>query len=156
MEEGRAGDNILWFLVDNLERLFFLQSNLFQVGAVKGPLYATPGARAVRPWWAPLSPYHESQSFNLLIRPALCCWPTPFSRYTVERFITMELSPQQCNETRAAGTRAFRMQAVYINHRNKILLALMFAFLLSGSENTPLLPGPFILSISEQTWDINT
>lgn len=48
------------------------------------------------------------------------------------------------------------MQAVYINHRNKILLALMFAFLLSGSENTPLLPGPFILSISEQTWDINT
>lgn len=32
----------------------------------------------------------------------------------------------------------------------------MFAFLLSGSENTPLLPGPFILSISEQTWDINT
>lgn len=40
----------LWFLtVADKKRLFFLQSNLFQVGAVKECLYATPGARAVRP-----------------------------------------------------------------------------------------------------------
>lgn len=50
VELGRAGDSILCFLMEaDRKGLFFSQSDLFQVGPVKGALPTTPGARAARP-----------------------------------------------------------------------------------------------------------